>query len=339
MEMRYPILILIGTIAILCILFIPKRKKGKYKDGTKIANTSYVKNTPYYKKKLNTYKWLIRAIKIMMVVSLFSCSILLSRPINVDTIIPEEYNRDIVLCMDVSGSLDKLNYEMTTYLQDTVSSLEGERFAITIFNSSASNVVPMTDDYDFVMDSLQKFSNAYNLSKEMPEYGEDGWDDYMDSRDYITAGTWEGNRGMSLIGDGLAACVYTFPKLEETKRTRIIILTTDNALAGDPLLTLEEAAQLAKKYGVILYGIEPKDIRESSNNNKEFLKAANITGGKLYSAKDDDIKNIIKDIEKTSESLIEKKEIIVRTDIPKIPFIILFTSIIVMIIIRKKVKV
>ena len=333
MEMRYPYIILIGLILIALTIFI-KKKKNIYKEGTRIANTSFVKELPYFKKKIKFYKFILLTSKILCIVAMFLSCLLLARPYNVKITTDEEYNRDIFLCMDVSASVDELNYELVDNLIDTVSSLKGERFGISIFNTSSVLLVPLTDDYNYVTDSLKKIKKSIEYSNDR-DISFLETEDYFSTINYINSGTLEGSeqKGSSLIGDGLASCVYSFSDLDETNRTRIIIFSTDNALAGTPLLTLEEAAQISKKENVIVYGLEPDIITKKT----DFENAIKITNGKYYDAKTSSVKSIVKDIEKTSKSLIKKESQRKEIDTPTIPFIILLSSIFILIILSKKV--
>lgn len=332
MEMRYPYILIIGLI-IIVIAIILKTRKTSYKDGTKVANTSFVKELPYFKKRVKLYKVILLSSKIFCLIAMLISCLLLARPYNVEITTDEEYNRDIFLCMDVSASVDELNYELVDNLIETVSSLKGERFGISIFNTSSVLLVPLTDDYNYVTDSLKKIKKAieYSNDRNMNIFEKD---DYLTTVNYINSGTLEGNdkKGSSLIGDGLASCVYSFSNLDED-RTRIIIFTTDNALAGTPLLTLDEAAAISKKEKVIVYGLGPEFVKEKEN----YQKAVATTNGKYYDATTSSVKNIVNDIEKTSKSLIKKESQRKEVDTPTIPFVILLVSIFALILLSKKV--
>lgn len=336
MEIRYPILLLIIPIAIILYLIIYKDKKIEEKTGSKIANTSYLKNTEYYKMLLRKYKILRIVLIISFIIAISSATLLTSRLSKIETSKKNEYKRDIILCMDVSKSVDELNMQLVNNLKKTVNKLKGERFGISIFNTSSVLISPLTDDYDFIINALDeieksiKANNTYDFSSYTDS-------DFFYIRSYIYSGTVEGSetRGSSLIGDGLASCIYKFPKLEEEERTRIVIFSTDNDLAGTPIVTLEKAAQIAKKKNVKVYGIGTTIMNEK--DKQEFSKAVNITGGKFYTQSSSSVQEIVNDIEKTSKSLIEgnieKKE----QDLPTIPFIILLLSLSIIIITSKKV--
>ncbi len=332
MELRYPIIIIIIFILLICYFFIFKKKKKKYTSGSKIANTSYIKNTAYYKKKIKEYKLFTIIIQAFIITAIISSTILIGRLSKIESNNTNEYNRDIFLCMDVSDSVNELNLDLVNSLKDVVNNLKGERFGISIFNTSSVTLVPLTDDYDYVISVLEQIKASLELTNS-PDLNSDNFDFYLIN--YITSGTLEDNetKGSSLIGDGLATCVYSFSDLDDTERTRIIILSTDNEPYGTQLVTLDEAAQISKSKGIKVFGIATKLIRPEA----DFKEATQITGGKYYKYSDSTTTEIVNDIEATSKSLLKKKVETKVTDIPQIPFIILIFSIITLIIIRRKV--
>lgn len=336
MELRYPFIIIIVIFISVCYFMLSKKKDNKYKNGTKIANTQYLKNTDYYKKKIKEYNIIKKIIIIIFFIAIICSTILIARLAKVETININQYNRDIFLCMDVSDSVNKLNIELVESLKNTIKQLHGERFGISIFNTSSVILVPLTDDYDYVeniLDEIKKSIKA-NISSEYSTYSDN---DYFYIRNYIYSGTLEENesRGSSLIGDGLASCIYSFSNLNDD-RTRIIIFSTDNDLAGTPLVTLDKASKISKSKGIKVFGIGTKIMKES--NKIEFKNAVEKTGGKFYEHSTSTVNNIVDDIESTSKSLLKSQAETKELDIPQIPFILLILSIFGIIIISKKVS-
>ena len=334
MELRNPVVIIIVIVAMAIYFIFSRVKKEKYTIGSKIANTKFLKNSSYYKKKIKQYNLIKKFIYLVFGSSILLSTILISRLAKVDTINNDQYNRDIFLCMDVSASVDELNTELVESLKDTVKKLNGERFGISIFNTSSVVLVPLTDDYDYVigvLDEMKKSLKANNST-----YTGDNGDDFFYVRNYIYSGTLEGSesRGGSLIGDGLASCVYSFSNLDE-ERTRIIILSTDNDLAGTPIVTLDKAAKISRSKGIKVFGIGTKIM---TNDDKiAFKNAVESTHGKLYEHSTSTVDNIVKDIESTSKSLLKNQTETKKVDIPQIPFVMLLISIIGFILISKKV--
>lgn len=335
MELRYPILIIIVAISILLSFIFFKKKKEQYTIGSKIANTQYLKSTNYYKKKIKEYNLIKKIVYILFSCCIIAATILITRLAKVDTNDINQYNRDIFLCMDVSSSVDELNIELVESLKNTVNKLHGERFGISIFNTSSVILVPLTDDYEYISNVLDEIKKSIKANNTF-EYGKYNGNDYFYVRNYIYSGTLEGNetRGSSLIGDGLASCVYSFSNLND-ERTRIIIFSTDNDLAGTPLVTLEKAAKISKSKGIKVFGIGTKTIK--NENRIEFKNAVENTHGKFYEHSNSTVNSIVKDIEATSKSLLENQIEIRKTDIPQIPFIIMIISFTGIFIISKKV--
>lgn len=177
----------------------------------------------------------------------------MARPYKKVVVQKESYNRDIILCLDISTSVDDLNLELVKNLKEMVNHLKGERFEIVIFNSFAVLLSPLTGDYEYIIDVLDQLESClegHNLGNSKLS------DNWLYQSSYLMDGTLVGNeeRGSSLIGDGLASTVYNFPNLEE-KRSRSIIFSTDNDLEGTPLVTLSQAAEICKENNVTVYGI------------------------------------------------------------------------------------
>lgn len=335
MELKYPLIFFAGILLIIFLNIRFKKKNKKYIDGKKIANTGYIKQTSYYQKKLKEYKLVSKLIQIVCLISIVLSLFLISRPTKIDNINNSNYSRDIFLCMDVSSSVDELNYELVKNLKSTVNSLKGERFGISIFNTSSVTLVPLTDDYDYILSTLDKINDSIKSSNnDLDEDDLDNYDFYINN--YITSGTLidSETRGSSLIGDGLSSCVYSFSN-SDNDRTKIIIFSTDNDLQGTPIVSLSEAAEISKNKNITVYGIGTKIMNEEDRT--EFKNAVEKTGGAFYDESSSSVKKIVNNIEKKSKSLLEKQSETIKTDIPKIPFIILVFSISMLIILNKRV--
>lgn len=337
MELKYPLVIYIGLPILILLIIVKVKKPIKYEKGKKIANTKYVEEIPYYKEVMKKYKILVYSIKGICIVAILMSLLLLARPATVDTTDSSLYSRDIFLCMDTSQSVDELNLQLIENFKKTVKDLKGERFGISIFNTSSVMLVPLTDDYEYVIEVLNKIQKGINES-----YNKDySYDDSMKHTydlNYIISGTLVGadKRGSSLIGDGLASCIYNFSNLEE-ERTRIIILSTDNAVEGTELINLQDASKIAKKKNITVFGVGPDSTTD--RNREDFEKAVKKTGGKFYSAdRSTTVTQIVNDIEKTGKNLVAGQKEVRKIDKPIIPFIILVISLMVLFILNKKVK-
>ena len=181
-----------------------------------VANSYRLIRLPEYQKYFRRYKYLISVALLIVAVSVVMIIILAGRPTTKAVIEPESHNRDIMLCLDVSGSMYEADSEILRVYAELSKGFKGERIGLVLFDSSPVVVFPLTDDYDFVTKQLESaaeafkysFSGKYNSEKTKRIYD-------------LISGVYEGD-GSSLIGDGLAGCVNRFDKLDH-KRSRSII--------------------------------------------------------------------------------------------------------------------
>lgn len=333
MELKYPFVLGLVVLILIVIIILGKKHKRKFKNGLKIANTQYLKKSVYYQNLIKKYHLLKSLVLTSLLIAIGACSFLVARLTKIETYTEEQYNRDVMLCMDVSTSVDELNLELIESLKKTVGTLEGERFGISIFNTSSVLLSPLTDDYDYIISILDNIKKSINLNN---NFDFSFNDNYLALENYIISGTLVNNetRGSSLIGDGLASCVYDFSNLDE-ERTRLIIFSTDNDLAGKPIATLDEATDLSLKKNIKVFGIGTNKMQK--NQEQEFKNAVLKTGGKFYEQSSSLVSNIVNDIEQSSKSLLKKDTKTNRIDIPKVPFIILIIALSLFIILSKQV--
>lgn len=341
--------IIILAAALFLMYFFHKRQKGKYEDGIRAANTDRIRKSPLYKKLNIRYRILSAILIAGMVLAIVSSLFLAARPYKTDDIVSGVKKRDIILCLDVSYSLYDLNLELTDYLKGVVAGLEGDRFGISIFNTSSVTYVPLTDDYDYIVDRLDELHEYFLMQKEyyekyylvyddfnlIPDNEYDRYRELSDKLDYFEAGTLYNNwyRGSSLIGEGLGTALYSFPYLGDSERTRVIIMCTDNELnAMDrEVINLKDASEYCKKNKVTLFGIFPAEDKfympeeySYSSCLTGFKNAVEKTGGKFYIRTANlPVSEIVKDIQKQEAMMVKVVMTRQTIDMPFIPFICL----------------
>lgn len=319
MELMYEWVIYIGVPVLVLLPFIVIKKGKKSKPHIKAANASYVTDNPRFKKRIIIYK-IMRVIAFMGLWGAIAvCFVLISRPVEVKTYSETLSNRDIFLCMDISGSMDELNYDICDDLKEIVNGLNGERFGITIFCGKSVVLVPLTTDYDYVLSEIDRLKDSFKSSLSTYWYSDIDFESYY----YKYSGTLS-DYGSSLIGDGLASCLFDFPDLkEDSERARLIILSTDNEIVGDPLVTVTEATDLCEKYGVKVFALAPQYVDDERNFKNDIEK----TGGGFYKITDkSSLETIIEDISKTDSSDTEE----IKTSIIDKPKVFLYCLIILL---------
>ena len=357
MALMYSYIIYIGvplTLIIVLALLLIKKKPPKYEDGIKVANTTWLKELPEFKKAHRKHTIFSTLTKISLVVALLSSLMLGARPYRTSTINSGLKKRDIFLCLDVSYSIYELNYALVDQLKEVVSSMQGDRFGISIFNTSTVLYVPLTDDYDFISEKLDDLKDYFLLQKDYWEtfrdyeyIPSDMYEQYSEmvyELSYLDAGTLVNNhyKGSSLIGEGLASCLYSFPYLNDESRTRVIILSTDNGEMANakPIVELDEASQLCKEHDVHIFGIFPDkesydrdSLNDYDNNLKDFIKNIEGAGGIVYEqSKSLTVEDIVKNIQKDEAMTIKEISTTKTIDEPSIFVVSLVISLVVFLI-------
>ncbi len=206
---------------------------------------------------------------------------------------------DIILCMDVSGSMgsrDILPSRMDVAKEVAVDFVLGrpvDRIGLVIFSGESFSQVPLTTDRNTLVSQIQS----------------------LESRRYLKDGT--------VIGEGLATAVDRLSK--STAKSRVIILLTDGKEDApdtrliDPLTALEIAKAKGVKVYAVGMGARPSTIVEIATNKPlpknpamDFIdeallqRIADETGGKYFRAKDKEgLQNIYRQIDQMEKSKIE----------------------------------
>ncbi len=340
MELKNGFVIYIGIgvfVLLILFLFIYNNKKSKYRGGKKVVRDELSNDNPVFRRRMRLYRILSFVIMIACMAGIAVSFVILARPVETATKEKTDNNRDIILSIDVSTSVDNLNMNLVEKLKKTVMELKGERFGIQIFNTSTVLLTPLTDDYEFVIKQLDIIKNAIeSRNMEFNYWGNIDFDDeYFYYSSYISSGTLVGaeERGSSLIGDGLASTVPNFSKDDD--RTRIVIFSTDNDVQGDSLFSLPAAARYCKENDVIVYGIGTKEMyAEKKQEMKECVEA---TGGRFFleEASGKNFDKIVSDIDKMSKSKVITGYEVIETDKSAVPFIILLCSVCTMFVMIK----
>lgn len=191
-----------------------------------------------------------------LVVAGAGVALLAAGPVSATTVDEQRSNRDIVLCLDVSGSMSQVNRDVIASFTDLAADLDGERIGFVLFDASAVTIFPLTDDADYIQQHLQETAGALGGGQ--------------------VAGTRVGDLGSSLIGDGLASCLQRFDQ-RDAQRSRTVVLATDNQVAGTPLFSVSDAAARARERDVLVHGIVPADNSVAATD--DLTAALRTTGG------------------------------------------------------------
>jgi Ca-activated chloride channel homolog len=205
---------------------------------------------------------------------------------------------DIVLCMDVSGSMGSRDIPPSRMevakevAQEFVRSRPVDRIGLVIFSGESFTQCPITTDRNTLLTQIQN----------------------LESRKYLADGT--------VIGEGLATAVDRLSKSQG--KSKVIILLTDgkedppeNRLL-DPITALEIAKSQQVKVYTIGMSAGPTTIIENTGNRDKrsasvdlldealLQRIAGETGGQYFRARDrEGLKNIYSQIDQLEKSKVE----------------------------------
>ena len=252
----------LGAAAALAVLVFLLGRRARPSQPVQLANTDVLTELPDYAHSLWRHRLLAVGYAAAATVVVVLAGLTAARPVRTTVLTPEKANRDIVLCLDVSGSMLAADLEVLATFRELAADFKGERIALVIFNSTAVPVFPLTDDYDFVDEQLRDALGAIRRFDRV-------W----------MAGTMNGPSS-SLIADGLATCVRSFDHAD-AKRARSVVLATDNYAMGTSIFTMTEAGALANASGIQVYGLNP--VHEAKDSRSvEMRTVCESTGGLYY---------------------------------------------------------
>lgn len=292
-------LLIIAAIVLGFFAWRRARKTGS-EHGRPVANSHRLTRIPGYRRavKRSSLRALLTLATLAAVITLSAIGS--GRWIYQRVEQPEKFNRDIVLCLDVSGSMVDYDVQVIGRYLEMLPGFQGERLSLVLWDASAVPVFPLTDDYDFVEEQLKLVSDS------MDSHGKVG-------SEYF-AGTRNGS-GASLVGDGLASCALMFGETADDGRSRSIIFATDNAVNGDALMSLPEAAALTKERKITVYGLDANEHEDAFAD--EYRVQIEQHGGKYFKLSDESsISAIVDDITSEQTSIIRGAPIVLITDRP-----------------------
>ena len=318
----HPGIIILGlalTAALMITAFL-LRKKNRRRITVRAANTERFRATEAYRKKRLESMAYRAVLTAGLVLALVSALILAARPYQKKAVKEDVTKTDIFLCMDISSSGVQGLSGFVEEFGKLVRELDGDQIGISLFNTSSIQYVPVTEDYDFVIQRLEElaayfraadefkteYADRYAFAHEIPQDKRARFDELNAVLSAFDRGTTAGyeKKGTSVIGEGLASCLFSFPELMTEARPRIILFVTDNIPEplDDPLVTLEDAAKMCAYDGVIVHGIYPAAGQEDRTDQAkaEMKAAAEAAGGMFFDlANDNEAERILDEVRNT----------------------------------------
>lgn len=305
-----------------------RRHKEIQADAVPVAHTNRLLELPEYKKALKQYRVLLYGAMSALSLALLSGVLLSARPASITPIVPAAQSRDIMLCLDVSGSVLRTDTELVNRFSELVSGFSGQNFGLTAFNSSSIAILPLSDDYEFIGGKLTEVGEALRVQKGQA---------FTD----LTSGTLAAfDKGTSLTSDGIVSCINNMGG-NPRDRSQSIILATDNEANGTPIISTAQAVALAEKRNIRIYAIDPGVIDQSRKSDHTRLKdIAEQTGGTYHVLSDASaVSDIITDISKQEAKYAESITTVAMSDSPHILTYIAFISAVASLVLMWRLKI
>jgi Ca-activated chloride channel family protein len=313
----------VAVIAIALGLFLGLRRTGHSDtaDAARIARAERLRALPAFRAALTRRVVALTGILALGAVTIVAAGVVAARPMSSQTIQPVNTSRDIMLCLDVSGSMSEVDVEVLTVFEELLEGFEGERIGLTIFNSSPVQIFPLTDDYDFIRGHLERIVQSFDYVEEIPEH----W-----------VGTLNGN-GASLIGDGLAACTLGFDRPDD-ERSRSVIFATDNEVNGASIVSLDEAAAFAASKDVRVFALNPVQGKDA-DVSAELAAAAEATGGAAFGLRDTTtVADIVAQVQEQEATELRGEAQVVWADTPNLWIVVLMAGLLAFIVVLWRVR-
>ena len=313
--------VVLVALAIGLVLGLRREGRAGGGDAARVARAERLRTLPSFRRALTRRALALSGILALGAAAAIVSGVVAARPMSAETVQPVNTSRDIMLCLDVSGSMTEVDVEVLNVFDELLDSFEGERIGLTIFNSSPVQIFPLTDDYDFVREHLASMTESFDFADRVPEH----W-----------IGTLNGN-GASLIGDGLAACAMGFDR-QDDERSRSVIFATDNEVNGASIVTLEEAAAYAASKNVRVFAVNPVQGKDA-DVSAELSAAAEATGGAAFGLRDTTtVSDIVDQVQEQEATELRGEAQVVWTDTPNLWIVVLCLSVLGFVVVLWRVR-
>ncbi|PFG21063.1 vWA domain-containing protein [Serinibacter salmoneus] len=307
------------------------RRRPALGEARWVANAGYLTALPSFTRALGQYRRGLWGAVVLTLLAGTAAGVLAARPVQRESTNPELATRDIVLCLDVSGSMVGYDAEIVDTFLDLVEEFDGERIALSIWNQTSRTVFPLTDDYDLVREELAHAQDV--LDFDVATLDDNTYDpEDLDSLIAFIAGTDGGSEtDTSLIGDGLASCGLLFDEAD-AERSRTVILASDNQVIGEPVFSLEDSADFIDRRDinlVAIYGGEESLASEAARTEYETIVTSH--GGLFFEAADPEaVPAILESVEQEQAVDLDVEPEVTITDAPAWPLAVLGGALLVL---------
>jgi hypothetical protein len=298
-EWLVPVVLVAAAAIVVALVAASLIRQRTSQRAPLVAALGGIRLQPAFRRALRSYRSIVALGLVACVVGIGVAAVAASRPIATATMPQESRNRDIVLCLDVSGSMSRSDAEVLRTFDSLAKRFSGERVSLVLFDTSPLAVFPLTDDYLFIRAELRKVRDG------------------ITSHAYSDGTSVES--GSSLIGDGIAGCLLQFDRLDET-RSRTVILGTDYKQVGRSVFRPSESLHIAAERQIVVHGINPET--NASPAGRQF-ESDILAGGGMYLpatsfGTSDAVTAIVDSVTSDEATVTRSAPLVVVTDTPEL---------------------
>lgn len=315
MRFWWLIPVVLAVVVIATVVGWMLARRAGVRSGKKgwVANTGYLRGLPKYQALVRRTRASLAMAFVCFLIAVIATSVSAGAPVDRYVKHDKSASRDIVLCLDSSGSMLPYDSKIGGAFRQIISHFEGERISLQLWDAYSMTMFPLTDDYDMATDVLQDMSDTIDTgliqvggkisgTRELFEYLEPVLD--------------ENQEVSSLVGDGLASCVMGFDH-NDKQRSRTILLATDNEVYGSGVYDLSEAIEFAKKQGVTVTALYPGSDTNLGYQAQQLRDEVRKTGGDFYDASSPSaVDSVVRQIEAEQKEELDSAGKMIETDRP-----------------------
>ena len=315
MRFWWLIPVVLAVVVVATVVGWMLARRAGVRSGKKgwVANTGYLRGLPKYQALVRRTRASLAIAFVCFLIAVIATSVSAGAPVDRYVKHDKSASRDIVLCLDSSGSMLPYDSKIGGAFRQIISHFEGERISLQLWDAYSMTMFPLTDDYDMATDVLQDMSDTIDTgliqvggklsgTRELFEYLEPVLD--------------ENQEVSSLVGDGLSSCIMGFDH-NDKQRSRTILLATDNEVYGDGVYDLSEAIEFAKKQGVTVTALYPGSDANLGYQAQQLRDEVRKTGGDFYDASSPSaVDSVVRQIEAEQKEELDSAGKMVETDRP-----------------------
>ena len=147
--------VLLVVVAATVIGWMLARRAGE-RSGKKgwVANTGFLRDLPKYQALVRRTRSSLAMAVVCFIIAVIATSVSAGAPVDRYTKYDKSASRDIVLCLDASGSMLPYDSEIGDAFKQIIAHFNGERISLQLWNTYSMTMFPLTDDYEMADDVL-----------------------------------------------------------------------------------------------------------------------------------------------------------------------------------------